>query len=240
MIDKCAAIRIADLSTGYGRRTVLRGIDVTVPVGKIVAVVGHNGAGKSTLLKSAFGLLPAWEGTIEYPKLATSSLHPRALLAEGVAYLPQGNRVFSGLTVRENLLVASWLVGTRREFNERVDRVVAEFSLLRTRLDAPAGQLSGGEQQAVALAMALMTEPSILLLDEPSLGLAPELVRRVLGRIRRIRETTEVSVLIVEQKVRDVLRIADRAYVLRGGQVSFEGDPNDLLNDESLLRSSFM
>ena len=232
-------LKVDALVTGYGKKQVVNGVGINVGPGEIVALIGHNGAGKSTLLKAVFGLLPVWRGSVRLDGRQLESPTPRDLLRAGVAFVPQGNRVFTDLSVRENLEMGAVTVRDKRELNEGIERVFTLFPTLESRLRQRAGTLSGGEKQMVALANALVLKPRLLLLDEPSLGLAPPLVSEALGRIREIAEDNNVAVLIVEQKVREVLKIAQRVYVLRNGFVSFAG-PADALKDDTKLRAVYL
>lgn len=227
------------LFTGYGKKEVVRGVDLAVAPGEIVALIGHNGAGKSTLLKAIFGLLPIWKGGLRLDGRAHTHPTPRALLQAGVAYVPQGNRVFTDLTIRENLEMGGVTIRDKTRLTTGIDYVLSLFPALTPRLRQHAGTLSGGEKQMVALAMGLITRPRLLLLDEPSLGLAPPLVAQALAHIQKISRDSRVAVLIVEQKVREVLKIAQRVYVLRNGQVSFEGRAESL-SDERKLREVYL
>ena len=240
MDDENAKLLDVDgLVTGYGKKQVVNGVGLDVGPGEIVALIGHNGAGKSTLLKAIFGILPVWKGIVFLDGKHLESPTPRELLRSGVAFVPQGNRVFTDLSVRENLEMGGVTVRDKRELNEGIERVFTLFPALKPRLRQRAGTLSGGEKQMVALANALVLKPRLLLLDEPSLGLAPLLVSKALGRIREIAEDKRVAVLIVEQKVREVLRIAQRVYVLRNGLVSFSG-LSESLTDEATLREAYL
>ena len=231
-------LSVEALVTGYGKRQVLTGVNVKVRQGEIVALIGHNGAGKSTLLKAVFGLLPVWEGRVCLDGRELESIIPRRLLRSGVAYVPQGNRVFGDLSVRENLEMGGVALA-KESSKEGIERALSLFPALRPRLRQRAETLSGGEKQILALATVLVTRPRLLLLDEPSLGLAPPLVREALSHIQHISRDSATSVLIVEQKVREVLRIADRVYVLRNGAVSFCGS-SDSLKDDTKLREVFI
>ena len=184
-------------------------------------------------------MLPIWEGRLRLDGELLSSPRPQELLRAGVSYVPQGNRVFTDLTVKENLELGGTALSSRAKLVDGVERVLTFFPILKERVRQLAGTLSGGEKQMLALANALLLSPRLLLLDEPSLGLAPPLVTRALTEISRINSELGVSVLIVEQKVREVLRIAMRVYVLRNGRVSFSG-ATDELNDHAKLREVYL
>jgi branched-chain amino acid transport system ATP-binding protein len=231
---------VRSLSSGYGKRQVLYGIDLSVCRGEVLAIIGHNGAGKSTLLKAVFGLLPIWSGQVALNGRVLDRLEPRQLLGMGMTYAPQGNRVFTELSVEENLEIAGTAVGARDRTASGIERVLRIFPTLKARIRQRAGTLSGGEKQMLALANALMLDPQVLLLDEPSLGLAPGLARRALAHIRTISDATGMSVVLVEQKVREALRIAERVCVLRGGRISYAGPAEELRMDEAKLRQVYL
>ncbi len=230
---------VRSLITGYGKKQVLNGVSLDVMVGETVALIGHNGAGKSTLLKALFGLLPVWKGEVAFNGNHVKTAKPHQLLSVGIVYVPQGNRVFTDLTVRENLEMGGVTLPNKAALHEGMERVFALFPGLKDRLRQRAGTLSGGEKQMLALANGLILSPRLLLLDEPSLGLAPPLVTEALARIQQINRDSGVSILMVEQKVREVLKIAHRMYVLRNGLVSFSGS-TDALRDETKLRSVYL
>jgi len=231
-------LAVDNLVTGYGKKQVLNGVSLHVSAGEIVALIGHNGAGKSTLLKAAFGLLPVWQGQVSLDAKTLNSPNPREMRRAGVAYVPQGNRVFTDLTVRENLEVAGTTLPNKARRNEGIERALSLFPALGPRLRQRAGTLSGGEKQLLALANALVVAPRLLLMDEPSLGLAPQLVTEALRHVQEINRDSGVTVLIVEQKVREVLKIAGRVYVLRTGRVSFHGPTREL--DDAKLRDVYL
>lgn len=232
-------LRVEDLIAGYGKKQVLNGVSLEVVRGEIVALIGHNGAGKSTLLKAVFGMIPIWQGQVSFDGEVVKSPKPRAWLRRGVAYVPQGNRVFTDLTVQENLEMGGITLPTKPAVKEGMERVFTLFPGLKERLKQRAGTLSGGEKQMLALANALILSPKLLLLDEPSLGLAPPLLSEALARIQHISRDSGVTVLVVEQKVREVLKIARRVYVLRNGRVSFTG-PTKALQDDAKLKEVYL
>lgn len=233
MIDG-SILHVNELVTGYGKREVVNGVSIEVLSGEIVGVIGHNGAGKTTLLKAIFGLIPIWSGEVSVANEVVRLPTPLALLQAGVAYVAQGNRVFHDLSVRENLEMGGLTVPNKHLLNEGIERALDLFPALKPKLRQRAGTLSGGEQQMLALSNVLVLSPRLLLLDEPSLGLAPRLVSEALTRIKEISSDSGVAVLIVEQKVREAMKIAGRVYVLRNGKVSFCGPTEDLRDDDKL------
>jgi branched-chain amino acid transport system ATP-binding protein len=227
------------LETGYGKKRILKGVTFNIAPGEIVALIGHNGAGKSTLLKTVFGLIPIWKGQLLLDNQELQNPSPREMLRRGVVFIPQGNRVFDELTVHENLEVGGASLSDNIKLNTGIERALALFPSLRSRLKEKSGVLSGGEKQMLALATALTLSPRLLLLDEPSLGLAPPLVSRVFERIHQISQDSRIAVLIVEQKVKEVMKIAQQVVVIRNGLVSFSGSSNSL-NDNSKLREVYL
>ena len=224
---------------GYNDRLVLNEVSIDVESEEIVALIGHNGAGKSTLLKCAFGLVRPRSGRVIVFGQSLENPMPPEMLKAGVAYIPQGNRVFGDLTVMENLKIANTVHSQSDGFSGDLERVFRQFPVLGDRSKERASVLSGGEKQMLGFASALILRPRLLLMDEPSLGLGPKLVRNVLDQIVDVRNTWRTTVLIVEQKVKEVLRIADRVYVLRGGTVSFSGPSVELQNETTLREAYF-
>ncbi|MBU1948532.1 MAG: ABC transporter ATP-binding protein [Candidatus Eisenbacteria bacterium] len=235
-----ALLKTQALVAGYGKKQVLNGVDLEVNSGSIVALIGHNGAGKSTLLKAVFGMLPVWTGAVIYDGRKLNSAKPRDLLRGGMAYIVQGNRVFTDLSVHENLDVGSMILPNRASRREGIERALIAFPVLRERLKQQAGTLSGGEKQMLALANAMVLSPRLLLLDEPSLGLSPNMITEALGRIKQLNRDEGISILIVEQKVREVLNICHWVYCLKLGEVTYGGPPTALKNDPDKLRRVFL
>jgi branched-chain amino acid transport system ATP-binding protein len=230
-----AALSVTGLHAGYGRVEVLHGVDITLAPGEMVTVVGANGAGKSTLLKAIAGLVPARTGSIALEGFDITRTRAERRVTAGMALVPEGRRLFGPLTVAENLELGAYtrrragtagLAGTRK-------RVNGLFPVLAERVDQPAATLSGGEQQMLAIGRALMSEPRVLLLDEPSLGLAPLVVKEIFAALDRLR-ADGVTVLLVEQDARLALAHADRGYVMRTGEVVLSGTAADLLADEDV------
>ena len=232
-------LEIKQLETGYGKKQVLFGLSLTVHGGEVVALIGPNGAGKSTVLKAICGLIPAWKGKICFNGIPNNGATPAQNVARGITFAPQGNRVFHDLTVMENLEIGGFQL-PRNEVKGRVAQVLELFPLLKERTRQDAGRLSGGEQQMLALARALVPKPKLLMLDEPSLGLSPNLVNTVFKKISDLNKQLGVSILIVEQKVREVLAICDRVYSIKLGKVAYEGLPTELKEDKAKLKQLFL
>jgi len=232
-------LEIRKLETGYGKKQVLFGLSMEVRKGEIVALIGPNGAGKSTVLKAVCGLIRVWKGEIIFEGSPTNGATPAQNVARGIAFAPQGSRVFHDLTVKENLEIGAFQL-PRKVAKERIALVLETFPILKERLRQDAGRLSGGEQQMLALARALVPQPKLLMLDEPSLGLSPNLVGTVFEKVTEINRESGVSILIVEQKVRKVLEICSRVYSMKLGKVVFEGPPDDLKHDKAKLKQLFL
>lgn len=228
-----------NLEAGYGKKQVLFGVSLEVRQGEIVALIGPNGAGKSTVLKAVCGLIPTWKGEIRFDGIRLNGSTPAKNVARGITFCPQGNRVFDELTVLENLEIGGYQL-SKKDLKGRIEEVLTFFPVLRERLKQDAGRLSGGEQQMLSVARALVPRPTLLMLDEPSLGLAPNLVKAVFDQMTRVNRETGVAILIVEQKVRDVLAISQRVYSLRLGRVAFMGLPASLEEDKDKLRDLFL
>jgi len=228
-------LQIRDLETGYGKKQVIFGLSLEVNEGEIIALIGPNGAGKSTLLKTVCGLLPVWKGQVTFNGASINGSTPAKNVARGITFAPQGNRVFDELTVMENLEVGGYQL-RKKELKPRIEQVFDIFPVLKERARQEAGRLSGGEQQMLAFARALVPKPKLLMLDEPSLGLAPNLVATVFEKVTQVNRETGVTILIVEQKVREVLRIAHRAYGMRLGKIALEGSPDEILAGDNLKR----
>jgi branched-chain amino acid transport system ATP-binding protein len=230
-----ALLDIQGLRGGYGRVEVLRGVDLQVNAGEMVALLGSNGAGKSTLNKVVCGLVPAWSGTVRFDGKDLSGAHYRDVVKAGLIQVPEGRKVFPNLSVLENLELGSFTRARERRA-ANVEKMFHIFPRLRERMAQHAGTMSGGEQQMLAIARGLMAEPVLLILDEPSLGLSPLLVEEMFTLIRELRDGG-LAVMLVEQNVGQSLEIADRAYVLENGSVRFSGKPDALLGSDELRRA---
>jgi len=228
-------LEVKELRAGYGRVEVLRGVDLRVNAGEMVALLGSNGAGKSTLNKMVCGLCPAWSGSVRFDGQDLSGAHYREVVKAGLIQVPEGRKVFPNLSVLENLELGSFTRARERRASN-LEKVFGIFPRLRERIRQNAGTMSGGEQQMLAIGRGLMAEPVLLILDEPSLGLSPLLVEEMFTLIRQLRDGG-LAVLLVEQNVGQSLEIADRAYVLENGSVRFSGKPDELLGSDELRRA---
>jgi branched-chain amino acid transport system ATP-binding protein len=221
---------------GYGKKVVLKNISMTIEEGEIVGLIGPNGAGKSTLLKVLMGILKMSQGSIQLNGTIITNRNPDLLVKSGISFIPQGNRVFTELTVAENLELGGYILNGKDEVVKRVEQILETFPDLREKLKQNAGKLSGGEKQQLALARALMLQPRLLLMDEPSLGLSPKLVSRAFETIKKVNAELRTSVILVEQKVHELLNIAHRIYALRMGEIIFFGTPSDLQTGDVMKR----
>jgi branched-chain amino acid transport system ATP-binding protein len=227
-------LQVSDLHVCYGAITALDGVSFTVPTGAIVTLVGGNGAGKTTTLRAISGLLRPRGGKISFLGEDISALPPHAIVARGLGHVPEGRMVFANLTVAENLAMGAWLVRDRVASARRHDHVLKLFPRLAERLRQTAGTLSGGEQQMLAIGRALMGGPRFLMLDEPSLGLAPRLVGELFEKITEINRTDGVTILLVEQNARLALAVSSHAYVLECGRIVMSGRSAELAVDPRL------
>ena len=216
-------LQISDLHTAYGRTRVHRGIELHLEEGEIVAILGPNGAGKSTLLSAIAGLIKPTDGSIEYQGRDISGWSADRAASVGINLVPEGRRIFSGMTVRDNLDLGAYVQTDRATIAQDFDRVLDYFPILRDRLDAQGSDLSGGQQQMLAIARGLMARPTLILLDEPSLGLSPVLVRDLEAIILGLREQFGASVLLVEQNASLALAVARRGYLMQTGTIAAEG-----------------
>jgi branched-chain amino acid transport system ATP-binding protein len=223
-------LEVRGLTARYGPVVAVRDVDLHVGEGEIVALLGANGAGKTTTLMSIVGLHRARTGTITLDGEEIGHLPPERVVRRGVGLAPEGRRIFARLSVAENLRLGGAAAGRRADEAHR-ERLLELFPVLRERLRLPAASLSGGEQQQLAIARALMPAPRLLLLDEPTLGLAPKLVRLVFDLVVRLRDEEGVTILLVEQNVHQALRVCDRAYLMRVGGIEAEGTPAELRRD---------
>ena len=224
-------LNISKVETFYGNIQALRGVDVKVNDGEIVALIGSNGAGKSTLLMTISGVNKAAAGEILFESKSIANLPPHDIVNLGISQVPEGRRIFSRLTVEDNLRLGASVNEKGKNFDQDSKDVYDLFPVLKDRLSQRGGTLSGGEQQMLAIARAMMARPRMLLLDEPSLGIAPKLVNQIFASIKNINKEKKVTVFLVEQNAKKALELADRGYVLVNGKISLEGAGKELLNN---------
>jgi branched-chain amino acid transport system ATP-binding protein len=231
-------LQVTNLHVAYGKLPALQGVSLKIQPGELVALVGPNGAGKTTLLKTISGLLPARAGTVRWQDEAINEASPQRIVERGIALVPEGRKLFAAMTVRENLELGAFILRAQKEKFSQLEKIFALFPRLAERQRQRAGSLSGGEQQMLALGRALMGLPRLLLLDEPSLGLAPRVVESMMSILSDLHRGG-MSVLIVEQNVHAVLALAERAYILEGGRIVGEGEGRKLLEDDH-VRAAYL
>ncbi len=229
-------LSIQDLKVRYGNIEALKGVNIDVKEGKVVAILGANGAGKTSLLRTISGLVSPQSGTIQFMGKEIAKLDAEKIAALGIAQSPEGRQIFRDLTVEENLRIGSFTVKNKAEVEKNYQRVFKYFPILKERKNQVASTLSGGEQQMLAIGRALMGSPKVLLLDEPSLGLAPLIVRDIFKIIKEI-QAEGATVIIVEQNAKSTLKIADYAYVIELGEISMEGEAQELLHNPKLIEA---
>ena len=230
-----AVLNVRELSAHYGGRNILDGVNLQVHAGEIVTVIGHNGAGKSTLLRAIFNLVPWRSGHISLKGRDVMGLASDQLLQAGIAYVPQHRSVFPRLTIEENLQMGGYLVRDARVLAERIERVLDLFPVLKTRAGQWAGSMSGGEQRMLEIARTLLQDPQLIMLDEPSIGLAPKMVDTVFANVQLLRDQGK-AVLMVEQNVKKALSVSDRACVMELGEVRIQDQADRLMQDERVAR----
>jgi branched-chain amino acid transport system ATP-binding protein len=232
-------LKIRNLETSYGKLKVLRRITMHVSPGEIVTIIGANGAGKTTLLNTISGLVPAGSGEIEFNKQNTFNLSTEDFVFLGCSLVPEGRQVFAAMSVKENLILGAYVLHTRKQkniLNQELEKVFELFPILKEREKQFAGTLSGGEQQMLAIGRALMAQPKMIMMDEPSMGLAPLIVKDIFQVVRGLRDAGN-TVLLVEQNAKAALGIADRGYVLETGRIILQGPAEDLLANRDVQRA---
>ncbi|MFB4204112.1 ABC transporter ATP-binding protein [Arhodomonas sp. KWT2] len=229
-------LSVSGLETYYGRIQALRGVDIEVPRGQIVALVGANGAGKTTLLRTISGLQPATKGTVHFHGRDITRMTGERRVAGGIAQVPEGRQVFGPMSVEDNLILGAYTRGRSAAVTRDLEHMYELFPILQEKRHQAAGTLSGGQQQMLAIGRAMMTRPQLMLLDEPSMGLAPLLVGEIFRIVERLREEG-ITVLLVEQNASGALAIADRGYVIETGTITLSGTGSELLADEEVKRA---
>jgi branched-chain amino acid transport system ATP-binding protein len=231
-------LELIGVEAGYGKKKVLSGVSFGIEEGSLLAIVGPNGAGKTTTLRVISGQLPSYRGTIFFDRQEIGQRAAFERAKRGICMVPQGGKVFKPLTVLENLEMGAYLLKNRTAFEKSLNRVYRLFPILEERKNQLSSTLSGGEQQMLAIGRGLMLTPKLLLLDEPSLGLAPLILRDLMKSIAHVKEQTMTSIVIVEQNVNEILKIADRVYGMKMGKIVFhEEDPERLLTDDKLRKA---
>jgi branched-chain amino acid transport system ATP-binding protein len=239
-----SSLSLTAIDAGYGAVRVLEDVSLSVAPGQTVVLLGTNGNGKSTLMKCVMGIVPPANGSIvaeiDGERIDLVGRSTEEIVDLGISLVPEGRRLFPKLTVEENLLLGAFRSSARSEIGRNLDMSYATFPVLRERRRQLAGSLSGGEQQMLALARALMSAPKILLIDEPSVGLAPVLVKRTIEKIKELKDRYQLTVLMAEQNFNQAVRIADRGYVIVHGKIAFEGGSADELNNNELVRKFYL
>ncbi len=229
-------LELRDIHAGYGDIHVLKGVDLKIEKGEVVSLIGANGAGKSTLLKVISGLIAPLKGSILFVGQEIARKKPDEIVKAGISHVPEGRQIFAGLSVRQNLLLGAYVHGSKKPDLEKLYPVVFDlFPILKTRFLGKAGALSGGEQQMLAMARALMSQPKLLLLDEPSLGLAPLVVSQIMTIVTDLK-SKGIPILLVEQNVAVALTVADRAYIMETGEITGHGKALELLENDQVQK----
>ena len=229
-------LTLKSVQAGYGKLTVLKGISLHVRAGEVVTLIGGNGAGKSTTLRAISGLLPPFRGVVEFNGADLTRLPPERIVSLGLALVPEGRRVFASLSVTANLELGAFHRRDQKQARKDLEEIRERFPLLKERASQPAGTLSGGEQQILAICRALMSRPRLLMLDEPSMGLAPLMVSRVYDILRELKDEG-TTLLLIEQNARAALKLADRGYVLETGRIILDGSATELRDDPEVQRA---
>jgi len=231
-----AVLETAGLSAGYGKKTAVADVDLSLAEREVLVVLGHNGAGKTTLLRAIFGLIVPSAGRVLYRGRVITGRGPAANVADGIAFVPQGHGLFPTLSIRDNLGLGAYVIDDRERIERQLEVVYRLFPVLRERTSQRAGTLSGGQQQMLAIGMALMHAPQVLILDEPSIGLAPTLVETVMHSIREINHQFGTAILMVEQNVKLSLPVADRCLIMKTGGTVYDGEPGPLEDHVELMK----
>ena len=229
-------LEVKNLSVSYGAIEAVKDISFTVNDGEIVSLIGANGAGKTTTLHTITGLVPAKSGSVMYNGVDLLKTHNNKIVTLGMAHIPEGRHVFTRMSVEENLEMGAFSLKDQSDLKKDLDMVYGLFPRLKERRNQKAGTLSGGEQQMLAMGRALMSHPKTILMDEPSMGLSPKLVKEIFSIIRKLHDQG-ITILLVEQNAKMALSIADRAYVLETGRITMEGDAKELLNNEQVRKA---
>ena len=229
-------LKVKDLEAGYGKMPAIHGVSFEVPTGKIVAILGSNGAGKTTTLKTVLGILKATRGTVEYKGESLIGVPPHLMVTKGISMVPEGRHLFPKLSIIDNLMMGAYTIKDKAKIQETLNTIYNIFPILKERSSQLAGTMSGGEQQMVAIARALMSNPELLVLDEPSLGIMPKLVDEIFDFIVKINKEMGVTIVIVEQNADKTLAFADYAYVINEGMTALEGTGEELRGNSEVQK----
>ena len=230
-------LKIENLSLNYGPISALQNININLDFGEIISILGANGAGKTSLLRAISKLESPQTGDVIFKGESIIKKTPDAIVKLGIAHSPEGRKIFPELTVMENLQLGAYIVKDKKLISDNVEKAFHYFPILKERINQTGGTLSGGEQQMLALARALMCSPQLLILDEPSLGLAPKIIQQIFNIIIAINKEQNVSILLVEQNANEALKHSNRAYVLENGKIAFSGSSKDLRNDKRIIEA---
>ena len=228
-------LTIENLVTGYGKIEILHGVNMEIKDNQMTVVIGPNGAGKSTIFRAIFGILKVWDGKISYNGENISNFKTQALLKKGISYVPQGRNIFPLMTIQENLEMGAYIRNDKEKVQKDIERIYERFSILGERRDEEARNLSGGQQQMLEMGRALLLDPEFIMLDEPSLGLAPNIAEEIFNEIHTIKESGK-TIMMVEQNAKRALELADYAYVLELGNNKYEGPAKDIMENEKVKR----
>lgn len=228
-------LEIENLVTGYGKIEILHGINMKISDGEMTVVIGPNGAGKSTIFRAIFGIIKVWDGKIRYNGEDISNIGTQTLLKKGISYVPQGRNIFSLMTIQENLEMGAYIRNDTREIRGDIEQIYQRFPVLGERRNQEARKLSGGQQQMLEMGRALLLNPSFIMLDEPSLGLAPNIADLIFEEITKIKESGK-TIMMVEQNAKRALEIADYAYVLELGKNKYEGPAQEIMENEKVKK----
>jgi len=228
-------LTIENLVTGYGKIEILHGINMEIKDNQMTVVIGPNGAGKSTILRAIFGILKVWDGKISYNGEDISNFDPQTLLKKGISYVPQGRNIFPLMTIQENLEMGAYIRNDKEKIREDIERIYERFPVLGERRNEEARNLSGGQQQMLEMGRALLLDPEFIMLDEPSLGLAPSMAEEIFNEIIKIKESGK-TIMMVEQNAKRALELADYAYVLELGKNKYEGPAKEIMDNEKVKR----
>ncbi len=230
-------LKLENVQSGYGNKLAIKDVSIEIKKGEIITLIGANGAGKSTTLMTICGVVPCRSGSITFQDQEIQDMDPEGIVNLGISQVPEGRHIFPELTVKENLDMGAFLRNDKEEIRKDIEYMFSLFPILAERRNQEGGTLSGGEQQMLAMSRALMAKPKVLLLDEPSMGLAPLVIKQIFEIIRQINKESNTTIFLVEQNANQALHVADRAYVMENGMISFSGDAKEMLKNTNIQKS---